>query len=65
MKPTAYHLMVAAILGFGLLTDRPTLKLVLGQAYPGLTDLGWTKLTREECGKTSGRFSTEWEDDRG
>lgn len=49
MKPTAYYLMVAAILGFGLLTDRPTLKLVLGQAYPGLTDLGWTKLTRNWC----------------
>ncbi|MFP5454244.1 septation protein A [Rhizorhabdus sp.] len=46
MKPTVYYLMVAGILGFGLYTDRPTLKLVLGQAYPGLTDLGWTKLTR-------------------
>lgn len=49
MKPTVYYLMVAAILGFGLATDRPTLKLVLGQAYPGLTDLGWTKLTRNWC----------------
>jgi intracellular septation protein len=49
MKPTVYYLMVAAILGFGLITDRPTLKLVLGQAYPGLTDLGWTKLTRNWC----------------
>jgi len=46
MKPTVYYLMVAAILGFGLWTGRPTLKLVLGHAYPGLTDLGWTKLTR-------------------
>lgn len=46
MKPTVYYLMVASILGFGLWTGRPTLKLVLGQAYPGLTDLGWTKLTR-------------------
>lgn len=46
MKPTVYYLMVAGILGFGLWTDRPTLKLVLGQAYPGLTDAGWTKLTR-------------------
>lgn len=46
MKPTVYYLMVAAILGFGLWTNRPTLKLVLGQAYPGLTDTGWTKLTR-------------------
>jgi intracellular septation protein len=46
MKPTVYYVMVAAILGFGLATDRPTLKQVLGQAYPGLSDLGWTKLTR-------------------
>lgn len=49
MKPTVYYLMVAAILGFGLITDRPTLKLVLGQAYPGLSDIGWTKLTRNWC----------------
>ena len=49
MKPTAYYLMVAAILGFGLITNRPTLKLVLGQAYPGLTDTGWVKLTRNWC----------------
>lgn len=46
MKPTVYYLMVAAILSFGLITRRPTLQLVLGQAYPGLTELGWTKLTR-------------------
>lgn len=46
MKPTVYYLMVAAILGFGLATGRPTLKAVLGHAYPGLTDLGWAKLTR-------------------
>jgi len=46
MKPTAYYLLVAAILAFGLLTGRPTIKTVLGHAYPGLTDLGWTKLTR-------------------
>jgi intracellular septation protein len=46
MKPTAYYLLVAAILGFGIVTGRPTIKLVLGHAYPGLTDLGWAKLTR-------------------
>lgn len=46
MKPTIYYMFIAAILAFGLYTDRPTLKLVLGQAYPGLTDIGWTKLTR-------------------
>jgi intracellular septation protein len=46
MKPTIYYAMVAAILAFGLITDRPMLKMVLGQAYPGLTDIGWAKLTR-------------------
>lgn len=46
MKPTIYYLMVSAILGFGLMTDRQLLKVVLGQAYPGLTDRGWSKLTR-------------------
>lgn len=46
MKPTIYYLMVAGILFFGLATKRPTLQLVLGQAYPGLTDRGWTLLTR-------------------
>ena len=46
MKPTAYYLLVAAILGFGIVTGRPTIKLVLGHAYPGLTDIGWAKLTR-------------------
>lgn len=46
MKPTFYYLMVAAILAFGMITDRPMLKMVLGQAYPGLTDIGWAKLTR-------------------
>lgn len=46
MKPTFYYLMVSAILAFGMITDRPMLKMVLGQAYPGLTDIGWAKLTR-------------------
>jgi intracellular septation protein len=46
MKPTIYYLMVSAILTFGLMTDRQLLKIVLGQAYPGLTDRGWSKLTR-------------------
>jgi len=46
MKPTIYYLMVAGILGFGFFSGKPTLKLVLGHAYPGLTDAGWQKLTR-------------------
>ena len=46
VKPTIYYTLVAAILGFGLATGRPFLKSVLGSAYPGLEDAGWTKLTR-------------------
>jgi intracellular septation protein len=46
LKPTLIYGMFAGILGFGLLTKRPYLKLVLGEALPALTDAGWTKLTR-------------------
>ena len=46
MKPTIVYLILAATLGFGLATGRPLLQQVLGTAYPGLTDLGWRKLTR-------------------
>ena len=46
MKPTAYYLIVASILGFGLWTGRPTLKLVLGSSFPGLRERGWMLLTR-------------------
>jgi len=46
MKPTIYYLFVAALLGFGLATDRPLLQRVLGSAYPGLDQRGWAKLTR-------------------
>jgi len=46
MKPTAYYLLVAGLLGFGLATGRPFLKMVLGSAYPGLDEQGWRLLTR-------------------
>ena len=46
IKPTIYYLFVAALLGFGLWRGKPLLKLVLGSAYPGLSDDGWRKLTR-------------------
>ena len=46
IKPTIYYAFVAAILGFGLLAGKPVLKSVLGSAYPGLDQAGWTKLTR-------------------
>jgi intracellular septation protein len=46
MKPTLYYAFVAALLAFGLATDRPLLQRVLGSTYPGLNERGWTKLTR-------------------
>lgn len=46
IKPTLYYLMVAGILFFGLWTGRPTLKVVLGNAYPGLSERGWSLLSR-------------------
>jgi intracellular septation protein len=46
MKPTLYYVLVAGLLTFGLLTDRPLLQRVLGSTYPGLDERGWTKLTR-------------------
>jgi intracellular septation protein len=46
MKPTVYYLFVAALLAFGLATDRPLLQRVLGSTYPGLDETGWNKLTR-------------------
>lgn len=46
IKPTVYYWTVAVILFYGLIAKKPTLELVLGQAYPGLTARGWTLLTR-------------------
>ena len=46
MKPTIYYTFVATLLGFGLHTGRPLLKMVLGSSYPGLDEDGWRKLTR-------------------
>jgi intracellular septation protein len=50
IKPTIYYLTVTTILGWGLATGRPTLQMVLGQAYPGLTAEGWRLLTRNWAG---------------
>ena len=36
---------MAALLAFGLATDRPLLQRVLGSTYPGLDATGWKKLT--------------------
>jgi intracellular septation protein len=44
LKPTIINLIFAGVLGFGLATGRPLLKLLMGEALK-LTDLGWHKLT--------------------
>ena len=46
IKPTIYYVTVSALLLWGLITGRPTLQMVLGQAYPGLDAEGWRLLTR-------------------
>jgi intracellular septation protein len=46
IKPTIYYLVVAALLAFGLATRRNLLKMVLGAAYPGLSEKGWQQLSR-------------------
>lgn len=46
MKPTIYYALVAGLLAFGFVTGRPLLQQVLGSAYPGLSEEGWRKLTR-------------------
>ncbi|HTU11450.1 MAG TPA: inner membrane-spanning protein YciB [Allosphingosinicella sp.] len=50
IKPTIYYLTVAGLLFFGLRTGRNFLKIVLGAAYPGLRERGWTLLTRNWIG---------------
>lgn len=45
MKPTFVYGILAAVLGFGLATGRPLLEGLLGMAYPGLSSVGWRKLT--------------------
>ena len=46
VKPTIVYVMFASILFFGLISGKPTLKIVLETAYPGLDEAGWHKLTR-------------------
>ncbi|USI73083.1 septation protein A [Sphingomonas morindae] len=46
VKPTIYYVTVATILFVGLWRRRPTLKLVFGAAYPGLSERGWHLVSR-------------------
>lgn len=45
IKPTLFYGVSAALLFFGHLSGKPLLKSVLGTAYPGLSEIGWRKLT--------------------
>jgi intracellular septation protein len=44
IKPTIINLLFAGALVFGLATDRPLLKMMLGEAF-NLTEQGWQKLS--------------------
>jgi intracellular septation protein len=44
IKPTIINLLFAGILGFGVVTGRPLLKMFMGEALR-LTDEGWRKMT--------------------
>jgi intracellular septation protein len=46
MKPTVIYVGFAALLGGGLLRGKPLLKWLFGPAFPGLTEEGWLKLSR-------------------
>lgn len=45
IKPTIVYIIFATVLIFGLWTGRPLLKMLLGKAYPGLSNEGYRKLT--------------------
>lgn len=45
IKPTIVYAMFAVILGYGLITNKPLLQMLLEAAYPGLSAKGWRLLT--------------------
>ena len=46
MKPTLYYGVLAAFLFIGLLRGKPLLRWLFGPIFPGLSDEGWLKLSR-------------------
>jgi intracellular septation protein len=46
MKPTLYYAVLASILFIGLLRGKPLLRWLFGPIFPGLSDEGWLKLSR-------------------
>jgi intracellular septation protein len=46
MKPTLYYGVLALLLFAGLLRGKPLLRWLFGPIFPGLSDEGWLKLSR-------------------
>ena len=46
LKPTVIYVGFAALLGVGLLRGKALLKWLFGPVFPGLTEEGWMKLSR-------------------
>ncbi len=46
LKPTVIYASLAAILGYGWLTNRPLLQAMFGTTYQGVSARGWALLTR-------------------
>ena len=46
MKPTIIYLLFAGTLVVGLLRRKPMLKWLFGPVFPGLSEEGWLKLSR-------------------
>ncbi len=46
MKPTIYYLLLAGFLFVGLWRRKPLLRWLFGPVFPGLSDEGWLKLSR-------------------
>ena len=46
MKPTIYYVVLAGLLFAGLLRRKPLLRWLFGPVFPGLTEEGWLKLSR-------------------
>jgi intracellular septation protein len=46
MKPTIYYVLLAGMLFAGLLRGKPLLRWLFGPVFPGQTEEGWLKLSR-------------------
>lgn len=46
MKPTIYYVVLAGLLFAGLLRRKPLLRWLFGPVFPGLSEQGWLKLSR-------------------